>query len=400
MSERPPDFDALVGDELDADERERLRRVHELLVAAGPPPDAPARAPVIPLARRRRRGALLAVAAALAVAAFAVGVAVGDSRGETVDFTISMSGAADAAATIDVFPKDEAGNWPMELEVDGLAPPREGRLYELWLTRGGEPYVLCGSFLTTEDGTRGDPDERPLAARRVRRLDRRRGRLAASRCSRPDGRQGSRFSQAADSSNAVWSSPLTSASSKAWMVVWSAVASVWSEAPTTPMAAAISAVPEASFDRVLDLGPLLLDRVGELLSRVLDLLARLRVGRAEILHLLHERVGRGVHVVGRLTQALLRERGRDVARDALDLVRPVRDRGAEALCPLRRGTPSRARPRRRTRRRRAARARRRGSRRESTKRLKTRKPSGRARAWSRARSPYPAAGAPARARPA
>jgi Anti-sigma-K factor rskA len=161
VSARPPDFDALLGDELDADERERLRRVHELLVAAGPPPDAPVRAPVVPLARRRRRGALLAVAAALAVAAFAVGVAVGDSRGETVDFAVSMSGAAGESATIHVFEVDEAGNWPMELEVTGLAPPREGKLYELWLTRGGEPYVHCGSFLTDADGTAAIPMNAP-----------------------------------------------------------------------------------------------------------------------------------------------------------------------------------------------------------------------------------------------
>ena len=34
---RPPDFDTLIGQEVAADERERLRRVHELLVTAGPP---------------------------------------------------------------------------------------------------------------------------------------------------------------------------------------------------------------------------------------------------------------------------------------------------------------------------------------------------------------------------
>ena len=36
---RPPDFDELVGNVEEPDERERLRRVHELLVEAGPPPD-------------------------------------------------------------------------------------------------------------------------------------------------------------------------------------------------------------------------------------------------------------------------------------------------------------------------------------------------------------------------
>jgi len=34
---RPPNFDDLVGTDLEPAERERLRRAHDLLVAAGPP---------------------------------------------------------------------------------------------------------------------------------------------------------------------------------------------------------------------------------------------------------------------------------------------------------------------------------------------------------------------------
>ena len=34
-----PDFDDLVGTDLDPAERARLERVHDLLMAAGPPPD-------------------------------------------------------------------------------------------------------------------------------------------------------------------------------------------------------------------------------------------------------------------------------------------------------------------------------------------------------------------------
>ena len=42
MSDRSgPDFDELIGNELEGDERERLLRVHELLIAAGPPPELP-----------------------------------------------------------------------------------------------------------------------------------------------------------------------------------------------------------------------------------------------------------------------------------------------------------------------------------------------------------------------
>jgi hypothetical protein len=165
VSGRGPDFDALVGGDVDAAERERLRHVHVLLVEAGPPPELPDRAPVLPLARRRRRGALLAVAAALAVAAFALGVAVGDgSRGRNADFVVDMSGTAsapDASASVVVYELDAGGNWPMELEVEGLAPAAEGRVYELWLTKAGKPVSVCGSFLTEDDGSASVPMNAP-----------------------------------------------------------------------------------------------------------------------------------------------------------------------------------------------------------------------------------------------
>jgi Anti-sigma-K factor rskA len=166
VTERPPDFDILVGSDLDAAERERLRRVHDLLVEAGPPPELPDRAPVAPLARRRRRrGALLAVAAALAVAAFALGIAVGDgSRGRATDFVVPMTGtdaAADASASLVVYELDDAGNWPMELEVEGLPPSATDSVYELWLTRDGRAVAICGSFLTQDDGTASVPMNAP-----------------------------------------------------------------------------------------------------------------------------------------------------------------------------------------------------------------------------------------------
>jgi hypothetical protein len=165
VSERPPDFDNLVGSDLDAAERERLRRVHDLLVEAGPPPELPARAPVAPLARRGRRGALLAVAAALAVAAFALGIAVGDgSRARATDFVVPMTGteaAMDASASLVVYELDDAGNWPMELEVEGLPPAASDGVYELWLTRDGRAIAICGSFLTRDDGTASVPMNAP-----------------------------------------------------------------------------------------------------------------------------------------------------------------------------------------------------------------------------------------------
>ena len=164
MSERGPDFDELVGGDLGPAERERLLRVHELLVEAGPPPELPSPAPVA-LFPQRRRGALLAIAAALAVAVFALGVALGDRSDERgVDFVVAMSGtaaAADAAASLIVFDIDEAGNWPMEMTVQRLAPAAGGRPYELWLTKDGKLAALCGSFLTEPDGSAEVPMNAP-----------------------------------------------------------------------------------------------------------------------------------------------------------------------------------------------------------------------------------------------
>jgi len=158
-----PDFDELVGTDLDPGERARLERVHELLIAAGPPPE-PLEAPV-ELRRARRRGAPLALAAALAVAAFALGAAlVGGSSGRSLDFTETMAGteaAANASASLAVYEIDAAGNWPMELTVSGLQPSASGRPYELWLTRGGELAALCGGFLTSAGGSAVVPINAP-----------------------------------------------------------------------------------------------------------------------------------------------------------------------------------------------------------------------------------------------
>jgi hypothetical protein len=146
-------FDELVGD-VDPSERERLERVHELLVAAGPPPELPpqlADAPqelrpsMIPFPRRYRWTAL-AAAAMLAVALLGVGYAIGRGAGPTEDFTVLMAGQGDAAAELVVFAKDAAGNWPMELTVHGLPPLSDNLRYELWLTKAGELVEPCGSF--------------------------------------------------------------------------------------------------------------------------------------------------------------------------------------------------------------------------------------------------------------
>ena len=141
-----PDFDELIGGEVEPGERERLRRAHEALLLAGPPPELPASL-ARPWTPTRRPRALLLLAAARAVgAAFVGGWAVGSGGpDQKTDFTLGMRGTAAAAAAnaeLVVFEKDAAGNWPMEMRVSGLP---DGR-YELVLTRDGKPEASCGLF--------------------------------------------------------------------------------------------------------------------------------------------------------------------------------------------------------------------------------------------------------------
>ena len=152
------DVRELVGDDgLDPAELERLERVHALLQRAGPPPELPpslARAPKPPSGRvlpfpRRYRYTALAAAAIVAVALFGLGYLAAGGPDPSPVRTVAMAGTGVASAELDVFAKDEAGNWPMELRVEGL---REGT-YELWLTRAGELAEPCGSFAVKGDTT-------------------------------------------------------------------------------------------------------------------------------------------------------------------------------------------------------------------------------------------------------
>jgi len=156
------DLDDLIGIDIEQGERARLERVHELLVAAGPPPELSQPRPV-ELPQRRRRGALLAIAAALAVAAFALGAALVDN-GRSVDFVVSMDATAaapGASASLTVFNLDDAGNWPMELAVVGLTPRGGDRPFQLWLTRNGKREALCGAFVTGAAGSAVVPMNAP-----------------------------------------------------------------------------------------------------------------------------------------------------------------------------------------------------------------------------------------------
>lgn len=162
------------------DEEARLRRVHDLLVAAGPPPELPPsleEAPVIQRERRRDRrpalttvprrrlGAVLVAAAGIAVAAFFVGYLAGNvgSSATTSVVSIPMRPTAvapqTAAAVIALEKNGSESNVPMTLTVSGLKKLPKGGYYELWLTRevksgGGTTQKLlvsCGTFLQSSD---------------------------------------------------------------------------------------------------------------------------------------------------------------------------------------------------------------------------------------------------------
>jgi Anti-sigma-K factor rskA len=163
-SHRPPDFDELIGTEVSPGDRDRLRRVHELLVAAGPPAELPPSladpggdAAVVPFRRpsRRRLAVAAILAAAVAAAAFGAGFFLGESDGEgdaaaVPDYVVEMTGADEARASLAVFAEDDAGNWPMRMTVQGLDG---GETYQLWLTRDGKLERLCGAFSAGDERT-------------------------------------------------------------------------------------------------------------------------------------------------------------------------------------------------------------------------------------------------------
>ena len=164
-----PDFDDLVGYDMPAAERDRLRRAHDLLVEAGPPPElSPEMEPVPwpedslqPLFGRRRREREhkarrpVLLAAALVTAIF-VGFLLGQATTSTssgtsikASKTVEMQGTAlapTALATLKLGDEAAAGNWPMVLHVSGLPKLQGSGYYALFLTKGGRPIVSCGTI--------------------------------------------------------------------------------------------------------------------------------------------------------------------------------------------------------------------------------------------------------------
>jgi hypothetical protein len=158
---REPDFNELVGEDLPAAESDRLRRAHDLLLAAGPLPELPPGLAepslgeqrtrqdenVYQLLPRRRTGAALAIAAAIALIAFLGGYLSGyRHNGFTAQYSVPMHASAGlgGSAQIKIGERDSHGNLPLRLEIKGL-PKLKAGYYEMYLTRGKHIWT-CGTF--------------------------------------------------------------------------------------------------------------------------------------------------------------------------------------------------------------------------------------------------------------
>ena len=154
---KPPDFRDLVGEDLSPEERARLERVHDMLISAGPPPELPPELQMVPSERpavepiglpRRRVGAALALAAAIALMAFLGGYIAGHSgTGESFQSVQKVTlGNNQSSAVVRFGPMDANGNTTMDVKVKGLRPLPEDDYYVLFMTKGGKPVVACGTF--------------------------------------------------------------------------------------------------------------------------------------------------------------------------------------------------------------------------------------------------------------
>jgi hypothetical protein len=161
VSER--EFHDLVGDDMTPEEENRLRRIHDLLVEAGPPPELPPalesfgeprrRLPLLP---RPRLAAGFALGLAVMAASLGIGVLIGHHSGGSfrTEHVVAMRGTAaapNAIASIDLGRPDNGGNWPLKLHVTQLATQPAGKYYELWLTRRGKLVATCGTFRVVDE---------------------------------------------------------------------------------------------------------------------------------------------------------------------------------------------------------------------------------------------------------
>jgi hypothetical protein len=118
----------------------------------------------------RRPVVLAAVLATAVVAGFILGNAT-SPNGDSIEVrqTLQLHGTdlePAALATLELGRADRKGNWPMLLHVEGLPHLAKGGYYDLYLTRGGEPLVSCGTF-----NAEGKTDVRLIAAYNLERFD-------------------------------------------------------------------------------------------------------------------------------------------------------------------------------------------------------------------------------------
>jgi hypothetical protein len=156
-----PNFDDLVGADLERGERERLRSVHDALVTAGPPAELPPHLEAGPtlamtMAKPRkpvgRRVALLAAAVAVLALAFLGGYLAGNNggglaRGQTMELA-GTKAAPSALASLKLLPEDASGNLPMTLTATGLPKLGPGWYYEVYLVRKNKIIGKCGWFIS------------------------------------------------------------------------------------------------------------------------------------------------------------------------------------------------------------------------------------------------------------
>jgi len=182
---RIPDFDELIGPDVPEDEQERLRRTHDLLVRAEPPPELSPELDRVPWpdeslgplwSRKERRGPRPLVLALGFATALLIGFVLGQSRGEEsrVAFdsvrSVQLVGTSldrDASGRLDLGRTDGQGNFEMLLHVRNLDTLTEGGYYDVYLTRDGRPVAQCGSF----NVTRGEVVVRFTAAYDLSRFD-------------------------------------------------------------------------------------------------------------------------------------------------------------------------------------------------------------------------------------
>jgi hypothetical protein len=153
---REPTLDELIGSEGGSDERQRLQKVHDQLLQAGPPPElteklesGPTLGMTLGERRRIKRRAMLLLAATLAtIVVFVAGYAVSNRGGKVKHAVISQALAGtslvpQAQGALQVWDSKDGTNWPMTLTVVGLPAQTS---YEVYLVRNGKPWGPCGTF--------------------------------------------------------------------------------------------------------------------------------------------------------------------------------------------------------------------------------------------------------------